>query len=121
ELKLCSRNARRRPKSKFYGRTKSTIDCSTAAAPCVRDPRFAEDPHRRSDFERYEQNDCSKDGHARATSEVRENRQPDEKVLCARRGERGKNRRHGPHHGSSTAEQTKALAVGGSRPKITPK
>src|SRR2546430_1857542 len=83
ELKLCSRNARRRPKSKFYGRTKSTIDCSTAAAACVRDPQLAKDPHRRSDFERYEQNDCSKDGHARATSEVRKNRQPEEKVLCA--------------------------------------
>ena len=73
---------------------------------------------RRGGFQRYEQNDRRPDGDACAAREVRQDRQADEEILCARRTEPSEARRHCSHHGNAPAEQAEALATRGSRPEV---
>ena len=67
-------------------------------------PWCTEDAHRRGGFQQHEQDDCGADSHARAASEIRQDRQADEKILCARRTEPGETRGHCSHHGNAAAE-----------------
>src|SRR6202011_311422 len=62
--------------------------------------------------------DRSPNDYPRATSEVRQDREADPTILCARRREQGQDRRHGADHGNATAEQIETLAIGRGSPEI---